>query len=125
MTQLNPEPRDEMTFIFKLSSPKDESVLEIPMNFTKRGWFVNLGRYIGECTRTGFPYIYRIIDKTGIEVPYKIRGYFERLWHMVDQGTYTHGQIQSGFDDLTNWVKKLNRSKPEGRMWEEEVPASD
>ena len=125
MTHLNPENQNDKKFIFRIPSPKNDSVLEIPIWFYKNGWYIDSKRFAGECAKDGFPYIYRIIDKIGIDVPYNLRGYFERLWHMVDQGTYTHAQIQNGFDELTNWVKKLNRSKPEGSMWEEEVSASD
>jgi len=125
MTSLEPEKNSENTYTFRVQSSKNDSFLDIPIRFIKNGWFVELEIYPGECVKDGFPYIYRIFDKIGIEVPYKIRDYFERLWHMADQGTYTHDQIQNGFDELTKWIRKLSMSKPEGSMWEEEVSTSD
>ncbi|MCK4719203.1 hypothetical protein KAU08_01015 [bacterium] len=107
-------------FTFNVPSHlKDAPDWPVEMKLQIDGWYVTYQKIDGNCTKSGIPYLYRILEHSWVEVPYKLHKFLEYLWVRAIEQENNKEEIQEGFDKLTDWLKKVNFEKPEGKVWDE------
>ncbi|MCX6645855.1 MAG: hypothetical protein NTY09_05820 [bacterium] len=107
-------------FYFKVPAhTKEAEDWKVEMELRTNGWYVTFGRIDGNCGKSGIPYLFRILEHSWIEVPYKLHSFIEHLWTLAINQKIDKDEIQNGFDNLSEWLKKVNREKPQGKVWEE------
>ena len=106
-------------YFFKVPGNKSGPDWHITMTFMKNGWYVEYGNVFGECVRSGYPYLFRILDKSWMETSCRLRVYVEILWNYINEEDKSQGDIQKLFDSLARWLTAVNEITPKGPPWED------
>ena len=73
------EPENSHKFTFRLpGGDKDAPDRELRLVFNEFGWRLYSGdNLLGDCARSGIPQLYKFLDQSWAETPYKMRKYIE------------------------------------------------
>lgn len=104
-------------YSFKVPGNELRSEWDITMIFKCDGWYIEYQNTFGSCVRSGFPYLFRILDESRMEIPQRLKLYVKILWSYISTTDKPPEDIQKSFDSLAEWLVQVNEITPKGAPW--------
>lgn len=116
----NDDPEDQTIgheFTFRAYSRRWGHYDTYQIKRTETGWNVSHISIGGGCDKDGKPYLYENLNHDSINYPEELPGYMEWLWNRAQEQGLRHDEVQSAFDQLSEWVSICEKNSPSG-IWE-------
>ena len=119
--EANDDPIDQTIgadFTFRLFSRRWGHEDEYKISRTADGWAVTHIMVGGECDKGGRPFLFENLQHDFIQYPEGLDGWLEWLWNRAADQGLTSEQVQTGLQQLADWVSETERHSPNGGIWE-------
>lgn len=81
---------------------------------TESGWHISFLSYSGDCTKDGYPILYKALDHDGVCYPKQTSIFLEWLWDKAKEDGLTKEQVQEALNDIGKWISECEKSIPKG-----------
>lgn len=85
---------------------------------TVDGWDLSGIPIGGPCDKGGRPFLFRHLRHDSIQYPEGLDGWLEWLWYRAASDGLSRDQVQSGLDQLADWVSMTEKHAPSGGIWQ-------
>ena len=82
------------------------------------GWSIEHIAINGTCDKGGHPFLFENLHQDYIRYPMDLDDWLESLWDLASVKGLSHEQVQTGLQQLADWVSTTEKSRPTGGIWE-------
>ncbi|MEK7412852.1 MAG: hypothetical protein AAB263_06005 [Planctomycetota bacterium] len=117
----NDDPIDETMgseFSFRVFSKRWGHDDKYTVKRTEDGWEISHLGIGGPCDKGGRPFLFENLRHDSIQYPEGLGGWMEWIWNQAATKGLTVEQVQTGIQELADWVTQTEQTTPSGGVWE-------
>lgn len=117
----NDDPQDQTIgahFTFRVYSNRHRHDDTYSVTRTADGWTVSHIAIGGPCDKGGRPFLFENFRQDSIQFPEGLDGWMEWLWNRAAEDGLAQDQVQTGLQQLADWVSNTERNAPSDGIWE-------